>query len=339
MVTRVILVTVAVTLLPAAAFAQDVVERAQRLVEMYELVEAGQESREKLPGHLEAELGRLAGGLDRYLRDHADDVAALIAAARVARIQVSLTPLSWSPSAGEPPPTNETGHAHELLSRALAVEPDNADAHYWQARLYGLKNPVIQDGVIAYRAEDLDLAITHGRRAVELVPTSSGYRQALAMFLPDDLRHTEAIDVMRSVDGGQHPIYVLLTDMDLLGLPDEAVYLQLESQSFAEFLNNRGRFKNYPYLRTRVYSFPGSPAELEEALHRSWPDLEFDNGDAVFRTVNGGLEPSNEESRTTRSGYLSLAIEARSDEQERFEMQGVERFATVFIRNHRDVNR
>lgn len=130
------------------------------LVAGVEAAELGDADAE-VPDDLDGALAAASDQVGRYLEGHPDDVAALILVARIARLRSALEPISFSPARGEKPPLPDFGPAHAALARALELAPDNAAAHYWQARLYGTGWPTTIDGKLQYRAENLDLAIEH----------------------------------------------------------------------------------------------------------------------------------------------------------------------------------
>ncbi len=333
---------------PLPLAGQRIVERAERLSDTYERVLAGEESRDNLPHDLLGEVSQLADRLDAHLEDHPEDVRGLIAAAGLAytRVILTLSNIRWSPASGEKLPELRPVRAHARLTRALAIEPDNAEAHYWQARLYGLHHPHVRDGVFVTEPEDLGRAISHARRAVELAPVERLYREALAGYLIGDHRFDDAAEVVRDLDGGQHAFYLLLMDMKAVPLPPSVVYSPLESRGFAEFLLNRNRFEDHGFLRARVYGYPGPLADIEAFYRDSFPDIRlFEPGSEGsstlhFRTIEGGLEPSDEQSDGYEENRLSILIHELSEDdasRQKYGLTGEGPFCVIYIINMRKI--
>ena len=291
----------------AAADSFSPVERAAKLADFVDSLEAGKVPTEPPPepGDLEIAFERLR----MYLEANPEDVQSMILYARLGRTVDLSTPVVTTE--GEEMPSSDDGLAplNAVLDRALSLEPDNAEAHYWQARLYGVTVPTTtDDGLLMSTSRDLSQAIFHTRRAVELKPSKQLYREALALYLFEAGLNKDAIDVMRVVDGGKHPIYLLLSDLEALPLPETAAFLPVETKRFAEMQMNRGRYENYPYLRVRLYTFSGSATELEAFFRTYWPELKLFEHDREeteegivmrmlaqhFRWRRGNLQPGTE---------------------------------------------
>lgn len=249
----------------------------------------------KIPDDLDGELDAASNRVDRYLEGHPDDVAALILVARLARLRSALQPISFAPAQGEGPPKPDFGRAHGALARALELSPDDPEAHYWQARLYGTGWPTPVEGKLQYRAANLDLAIEHARRAAALAPTNRKYHEALTLYLLQDQRFDAALRAIRAIDQGRHPIALLLADLSALPLPAEAVYLPDESRNFAEHILQRGRITDYPNVRVRAYVIPLTATEIEGFYRSRWPDFRLihahDLFSQVFEFTNGVAKP------------------------------------------------
>ena len=330
------------------------VEVAQRLVIAYEAAERGQGSTAPLPEDFDVKLQRAADDLESYLADHPEDVTALILTARVRRIQVLIEPVVWSPD--EELPVTDLGPAHERLDRALAMEPDNAAAHFWHGRLYGIRRPVVVDDLLWERAINLEQAIEHAERAVELAPRNREYREALAVFLLDAERYEDAEDVVRDLDDGRHMIHLLLTDMAALDLPPSAIYSRSKTEGLVSFQESMGRYEDisYPGLRVRIYIMPGPVSELEEFLGRRWNDIKLfklntEKGDGVvlrqygqfLRRDNGDLYPTKSRKELPEDdidGLLLSVLELKNPSEEVLEDFGldpVESFCTINVLNFR----
>jgi tetratricopeptide (TPR) repeat protein len=161
------------------------------------------------------------------------------------------------------------------LDRALVLQPNRADAYYWKARLYGMKQPVVRNGVFDYITLDLQESIRSGRRAVELAPDNAGYREALANYLLMDGKQDEAGEVMHTVAGGRHIISLLLADSKAVPLPSGAILDSSGSARFGEYEINTGRIHDYPTLRVHTYIIYKPLSEVLAFYRERWPGFQF----------------------------------------------------------------
>jgi len=118
-------------------------ERAKKLLAILEAAEAGQDAGVS-PKTLTERLGQAEQDLAAHLRTHPSDVEALIVSARLDRFRQVLEPVALSRGQEPADPKAAYAPAHEKLNRALALQPNNAEARYWKARLYGLRHPVFR---------------------------------------------------------------------------------------------------------------------------------------------------------------------------------------------------
>ena len=285
---------------------ESLVERVERVVKQGEAAEAGQSS-QMSPQQLTEELAKATADLDVYLKNRPDDVRALILFARLGRVQEIAKPLVFGKGEGQLPATpdkDEPAQLHSALDRALVLEPKNAEAHYWKARLYGVRTPVEVEGRIYMMPRDLDRAIQFARRAVQLAPENVVYREALALYLLAAEQRKEAIAVMREVAGGKHPIYLLASDLDSLPVPDSSVFLATISKNFARMQLESGRISDYANLRMKLYAVPLRSSDIEAFYRSRWPSFQLFEPDMAqaqegassfvqfLRWRNGVLEPS-----------------------------------------------
>lgn len=263
----------------------------------------------------EEQLDRAAAGLNAHLEGHPDDVAALILTARLGRFLIVWYPVVSG--GGDEAASFETPYLplHAALDHAIRLEPTSGEAHYWKARLYGMTEPDLRSGVMAYRHFDLERAIAFAAQAVDLDPGNTAYREALALYLVAAGEYGEAMEATRSADGGKNTIYLLLSDLENFPIPDAAKFLPEESRNFAEFQAIRGRYENYPFLRVRMYSFPGPVSELEVAFREVWPGIVFYEMDRTegpdgavivqfgqhFRWRHGALRPAGSKRKLEKS--------------------------------------
>jgi tetratricopeptide (TPR) repeat protein len=161
------------------------------------------------------------------------------------------------------------------LDRALVLQPNRADAYYWKARLYGVQQPVVRNGVFDYITLDLQESIRSGRRAVELAPDNVVYREALANYLLIDGKQDEAGEVMRTVAGGQHIISLLLADSKAVPLPSGAILDSSGSARFGEYEINAGRIHDHPTLRVHTYIIYKPFSEVLAFYRERWPGFQF----------------------------------------------------------------
>jgi tetratricopeptide (TPR) repeat protein len=254
--------------------AESTLENAKNLMGILEAAEAGHDagvSQETLMERLE----QTGKALASHLQVNPSDVDALIISARLDRFRLMMEPIIFSK--GDEPPDISGRYApiHEKLDRALALQPNNAEAHYWKARLYGVRHPVIRQDRFYMEIADIDQAIKHARRAVELEPANVVYREALALYLIQADKSSEALEVIRPVANGQHPIYLLLNDLEALPIPTSAVLSAGDTENFAQMEMERGRIHDYPLLRVHVYVVPMTVAKLQEFYAGYWNGFEF----------------------------------------------------------------
>lgn len=332
-------------LLSGAANAEADLQAIEALVADVEAAEQGDAS-VRIPDDLDGALNTAIDEVDRYIESHPDDVAALIMVARLARLRRALGPVIFRPAQEEGWPQPEFGPAHAALARALQLAPDNAEAHYWQARLYGLSSPTTVEGKLQYRAEDLDLAIEHARRAAALAPANRKYHEAVALYLLQGWNFEAALGAIQDVDDGRHPIALLLADLAALPLPAEAVYLPTDSHNYAEFILQRGRITDHPNVRARVYAVPLKATEVEAFYRRHWPEFRFIDGEnSIFgqhlEFTEGVAKPvahTAEDIQAVPSGGVGVALNeinnAPDDIKTRFNMTAAN-FSVLFLVNFR----
>ena len=303
-------------------------ERTKILLGTLETAEAGRVAGIS-PEILTERLAQAEKGLGAHLRSHPDDVEALIISARLGRLQQVLKPIVLT--AGQEPldPKATSAPIHEKLDQALALEPGNAEAHYWKARLYGTRYPAFPQGRLRYVTIDLDLAIRFAKEAVKLEPKNDAYREALALYLVEDQKPAEAIKTMQSVADRQHPIYLLLNDLEALPIPKTATLSPEDSESFAQQQMERGRFQDYPQLRVRFFVVPTSAIKLEEFYSSYWDGFKFFPTDDPKKVGEGEirflgqhfikerdkLKPTGADSKIPeqpRSGILLGVVELRN---------------------------
>jgi tetratricopeptide (TPR) repeat protein len=217
-----------------------------------------------------------AAALRDYLGTHPEDVGALIVSARIGLLTGTSTPQIYTQ--GQPPPDPEAEYKplQELLDRALKLEPNNAEANYWKARLYGVIVPDITDGTVRYRSIDLEQAIQFARRASDLAPRDIHYKEALALYLVLNQQPADAMTVLKG--DRTHPIYRLLEDWQTWPLPENAVLDRTASEALAQIQQANGTFKDYSALRVHSYVIPMSAAQVEAFFRNRWQKFALGEG-------------------------------------------------------------
>jgi hypothetical protein len=277
------------------------VERVAVMVERLEATEAGTLRLDLPPAQLTPQLDHAAAQLGRHLDANRDDVRGLILSARLGRLREVLQPTVWS--AGDPVPTlaafaSRYAPQHAALDRALTLEPDNAQAHYWKGRLYGLGFSWQQtlyglteppDSEIPRFQAYGDSAVRFGRRATELAPSREDYRDALATYLVLSWQDDEAMTLLRDAAGGRHPLYLLLSDWKSLPVPHGAALRRGESRALGQMVGPSLGVQDHPALRVRVYVV-AQPMDSVGAYYRArWPsfrfhELESEESDSTVRS-------------------------------------------------------
>jgi hypothetical protein len=281
------------------------VDRVAAVADRAEAAERGQPG--ELPDQIMTDVTKAATQLAAHLNSHPDDARALILSVRLGRFGAVAQPVVTG--GGRPVPTFASLAAayaphHASLNHALTLEPNNAEVHYWKARLYGLSHDWI--GMLygvsdVPPAEDVlarayaDSAIRFGRRAVELAPDRVPYREALAIYLILNDQEPEAATVLREVAGGHHPMSALLADWAAIPVPPGAVPLRGQAQGFARMEMEQGVITDYPFLRVRIYAVPLPMDSVQAFYAKQWPG---------FRFVLMENEPSDSPDMRTFSQYL-----------------------------------
>jgi hypothetical protein len=264
---------------------ESVLKRAEDLLKKLETAESNRDPG-LLPEVLTEQLAKAEEGLAAHLQTHPQDVKALIISVKLAWFSQVMKSAAFPP--GQEPPDHKAIDAslHEKLDRVLSLEPGNAEAHYWKARLYGLRHPVIRQGIVAY-VYSLDKAIKFSRKAVDLDPANKAYREALALYLFENQKLAEAIAVIKPVDDMRHPIYLLLSDLELLPVPKAVILLQNEATN--SLVNNmmQGRLLDYRQVRVRSYVMSMSVVKIEEFYSSHWSGFKFFPKHGTEKTPGG----------------------------------------------------
>ncbi len=307
----------------------------------------------KLPEEMEQASAQIAV----YLEVHPGETRAVILAARL-----YIAKYEWDIAVGDLDPGSDTvttglAQQHEALDRLLEREPDNAEAHYWNARLYVIQEPV-DDDLLRYRPRKLDKAIEHAQLAVELAPARSDYREALGLYLYAADRFHDAVTVTRELADGGHPMHRLLADMEALELPESATYSPTGTRALISLQESRGRFVGIAYgpLRVRVYTMPDTASELEQFLAQRWPDVSLfrinrEESEGMTQTHyvqffdwrEDGLNPTanmNQMPEDETSGLALTVVEVKNPTREileKFDIKPVNTFCQIALMNFRSI--
>jgi len=285
-----------------------VVEKARALAQKGEALEAQGGWGET--GSAE-ELRGVAAQLAAYREAHPEDIQAWILGARLGRLDylshaefLRGATLQTDLAASDAEGAKNLAELQALLDRALALWIANAEAHFWKARLFGLRHTVIRDGSMESEPRDLQAAIREASEAVRLAPEALEYREALAMYFVLNQQETAAAGVMKEVSGGRHPYYVLLRGLLEIPVPQSAIALPEATEQLAQTEQMKGRLEDNSRLRLRVYIVPASAAEIEAFYRTRWPAFQWfsvsseeaESGRVetkmeLLRWISGGWQP------------------------------------------------
>jgi hypothetical protein len=168
-----------------------------------------------------------------------------------------------------------------------------------------------------YVASDLAQAIKYSREAVMIEPANDVYREALALYLVEDQKPAEAIDVMRSVADKQRASYLLLNDWEAVPIPKTAILSPADSESFGQQQMTRGRFQDYPQLRVRFFIVPTSAIKLEEFYSSHWDRFKFFSHGDPQRVGNGEIQLFAQHLIKERDKLQPTGIDSKIPEQPR----------------------
>jgi hypothetical protein len=211
---------------------------------------------------------------ETQLRANPDDVNGLVLLGRIGRFVLSASRAALcGPETGCVLDTAfDDRPFHAALDRALALRPDAAAAHFWKARLIADGRPVIRDRAFHL---DVDTAalLAHAARAIALEPGNVRYRVFLAETHAEAGRYAEAAAVVRPIDRGRHPLYVILQDFAAFPVPEGAVAWPGHALYAAVGLDeNPPRFAAHT---GRSWAVPMDREAVAAFYRRVWPELRF----------------------------------------------------------------
>jgi len=158
-------------------------------------------------------------------------------------------------------------HAQRMLDAILSEHPQSDKAHYWKARLYGMGEPQMRDGKLITQPHDLEQAISHSLKAVEIKPDKMLYREVAAAYYIEQGNWDPAGNIVSELDP-EHPIPVLVADMQSFPMPAGTIELNEMSRGLAQVIQKRGL--GYERIRARAYMVPLSIESLTTFYKGKW---------------------------------------------------------------------
>lgn len=234
--------------------------------------------------------------LDRYLKENPKNVDALLLQVRfdLAKYWV-FWPETRDDRKRVPGGERDPGKTVDMI---LQIDPGNAEAYYRKAWMSLSAKPGSE--------ADLSTAIGYVRMAVERAPQNASYREFLASSFYSKGKMAEAAEAVKPLQGGTHPMYLLLLDQEQAPVPDGAIF-DNEGTGAASMLAPG----DYPQLRARAFLYPGPASKVEEFYRKHWPDFKPQpNPEDVYEAGTG--QPANGFAAIFRwkDGALTFSSEA-----------------------------
>ena len=196
--------------------------------------------------------------LDQYLNIHPSDVGAL-----VLYTQIGIKKNMY------------IDKLHQYLDKALANEPDNAEANYWKGRLYGIKENVASGVDVEFIFRDYENALKYIKTALSLDPENIEYMETLSLYLAADRRFEEARIFTKIANDGNLPVYQLLKDLQIFPLPPSVIFLPEETKQMTKSIKEKGDLGDFPILRVHVFAVPLSAEGLGEFYEERLPEFKL----------------------------------------------------------------
>lgn len=237
--------------------------------------------------------------LEAYIAANDTDVDAMVLSVRLGFIEEIFVTGREKKSEQYINPKEKFQAQHKRLDRAIKLRPDNAKAHYWKARLYGMNAPVVDEqGELKSQPIDLDQAIHFAKQALLLDRNNVWYREALAIYYITAGDRKAALEVLDTKATAFNPINVLLKDIESFPLPEGTVYSPEDSEKYSELQLKQKTINNYPHLRSQVFVVPMTAARLEKFFQETWPEFRFfkqarSDLYAQFLVFDPGLRPTH----------------------------------------------
>jgi hypothetical protein len=216
--------------------------------------------------------------LAAHLQSNPDDARAMLMGVRLAWMRESTTPVRLDVGTGRDvaAPDDAFAALAARTDRVIGLQPTNAAAHFWKARIAGIELPSIKNGVLVKASRDLQQAVASARRAVELEPENVLYRDALATFLVMDGKPGEALEAVRRVTGAggaPHPITSIFAAWQALPLPENSREQQQMARGLTDEQVDRGRITNYSSMRVRAYTVLTRMTDVEAFYKTRWKNF------------------------------------------------------------------
>jgi tetratricopeptide (TPR) repeat protein len=200
--------------------------------------------------------GVIEAQLENYVKIHPSDVNALVSFAEIGLKN-----------------DKDLDGIHGYLDKAIEIEPDNAEAYFWKARLYGIKENVASGDDINFSFRDFEKALEYLKTAISLDMENVEYKETLALYLSSDRRFEEARIFTKLAGDGKLPVYELLKDLQMFPLPPQAVFLPDETRNMIKVLKDNGVLGTYPILRVHVFALNESATNVELYYEEQLPEF------------------------------------------------------------------
>lgn len=214
-------------------------------------------------------LRKADAALSEFLKAHPDDIALLWTQVHLDFMKRQLPIWEAGKAANRPDfLPSPLRDPMKTLDHILELDPNDPDAYFRQAELYA--NPDLRGLNIA---PDYAAAIDSLRKAIDRSPDNSPYRETLASLLLEMGHDKEAMDALRPISNGHHPVYLLLVDWSKLPLPTGAVLNKQATEIAVQMLAVTG--KENAEVRERTYDVDQNITDLESFYRGYWKDFHF----------------------------------------------------------------
>lgn len=109
------------------------------------------------------------------------------------------------------------------------------------------------------------------------------YKEALADYLIQHQEPQEALKVLADLQNGQHPVSLLLGDMESFPVPEKAVFDPTKTTRFSEEMAWKGRISDNIYVRARAYLIPSPVKEVETFYKQRFPSFKLGKPYKVYK--------------------------------------------------------
>ena len=196
--------------------------------------------------------------LENYVKIHPSDVEALVSYAEIGLKN-----------------DKDLDKLHGYLDKAIEIESDNAEAHFWKSRLYGIKENVASGEHIEFDFRDYEKSLKSLKVAISLDMENIKYKETLALYLSFDRRFEEARIFTKLAGEGKLPVYELLKDLQMFPLPREVVFLPDETRNMISVIKDNGLLGDFPILRVHVFAVNKSAEALEIYYEERLPEFKL----------------------------------------------------------------